>query len=109
MNIWATILLWENADPEADRIVRESAHERLTIVFAPSVETAVSVAAELAAQGTELIELCGGFNLEAGAKVFRAAGGKAAVGTVSFGIDSITQAAAYKEKFAPNDHGTVST
>lgn len=100
MNKWATILLWEDADPDADRIVRETSHERLTIVFAPSVEVAANVASELAAQGTELIELCGGFGLEAGAKVFNAAGGQVAVGTVSYGIDSITQAAAYKEKFA---------
>lgn len=100
MNTWASIILWEDADPKVDRIVRESPHERLTIVFAPSVEAAATVGAELAAQGTELIELCGGFDLEAGAKVFKAAGGQVAVGTVSFDIASITQAAAYKEKFA---------
>lgn len=99
MNIWATMLLWEDADPQADRIVRETPHERLTIVFVPSVEAAAEAAAELVDQGTELIELCGGFGLEAGAIVSKALAGRAAVGAVSFGVDSITQAAAYKAKF----------
>lgn len=99
MNIWATLLLWEDADKQSERIVRETPHERLTIVFVPTVAAAASVAAELAKQGTELIELCGGFGIEAGAVVSKAVDGRAAVGAVTFGIDSITQAAAYKAKF----------
>lgn len=99
MNIWATLLLWEDADPQSNRIVRETQNERLTIVFVPTVEAAASIAAELAAQGTELIELCGGFGINAAAVVSEAVNGRAAVGAVSFGIDSITQAAAYKAKF----------
>ena len=61
MNTWASIMLWEGADPRADRLVRENAQERLTIVFVPSIEHAAAVAAELVDDGTELIELCGGF------------------------------------------------
>ncbi len=99
MNIWATLLLWENADPQSDRIIRESQNERLTIVFVPTIEAAASVAADLVAQGTELIELCGGFGINAAAVVSEAVNGRAAVGTVSFGIESISQAAAYKAKF----------
>jgi hypothetical protein len=99
MNVWARLILWEGADPRTDRTVRESANERLTIVFVPSVEAAAEVAAELAESGTELIELCGGFGLDAGAVVSKAVNGRAAVGTVSFGIESLTQAAAYKAKF----------
>jgi hypothetical protein len=99
MNVWASLILWEGADPRTDRTVRESANERLTIVFVPSVEAAAEVAAELAESGTELIELCGGFGLDAGAVVSKAVNGRAAVGTVSFGIESLTQAAAYKAKF----------
>ena len=49
--------------------------------------------------GTELIELCGGFGLDAGGVISRAVAGRCAVGVVSFGIESITQAAAYKAKF----------
>ena len=37
MNIWATIILWEGADPETDRIERKTDQETLTIVFANSV------------------------------------------------------------------------
>ncbi|WP_439579600.1 DUF6506 family protein [Elioraea sp.] len=99
MNIWATIILWDEADPGTDRLVRETKHERLTIVFAPSFESAASVAAELAEQGTGLIELCGGFGINGSAAVLKAVDGRAAVGSVSFGIDSLTQAAAYKTKF----------
>ncbi|HEV7233809.1 MAG TPA: DUF6506 family protein [Sphingorhabdus sp.] len=99
MNRWATIILWENADPQSDRINRETNHEALTIAFVPNIEAAASVAAEMVDQGVELVELCGGFGLEAGAIVARAVDGRAAVGAVSFGIDSITQAAAYKAKF----------
>jgi Family of unknown function (DUF6506) len=99
MNRWATILLWENADLRTDRIVRETRHETLTIVFVPNAEAAAAVAGDLVDGGTKLIELCGGFGLEAGSIVARAVNGRAAVGTVSFGIESITQAAAYKAKF----------
>ena len=96
MNKWATIILWEGSDPQNDRIIRESKSESLVIVFVPDAEVGAQVAADLVESGTELIELCGGFGLEAGA---RAVNGRAAVGAVSFGIDSITQAAAYKAKF----------
>jgi hypothetical protein len=99
MNVWATLILWEGADARTDRMVRETAHERLTIAFVPDVESAAGVAVELAEGGTELIELCGGFGLEAGAVVSRAVAGRAAVGAVTFGIESLTQAAAYKAKF----------
>ena len=99
MNIWASLILWENADPKIDRIVRETAAEKLTIVFVPDASTAAGIASELVDQGTELIELCGGFGLDDGALVSRAVAGRAAVGTVSFGIESLTQAAAYKAKF----------
>jgi Family of unknown function (DUF6506) len=99
MNRWATIILWENANPKIDRIVREASHEILTIAFVPDVEAAACVTEEFVNQGTKLIELCGGFGLEAGGIVAKAANGRAAIGTVSFGIESITQAAAYKAKF----------
>ena len=99
MNVWATLILWENADAAADRIVKETDHEKLTIAFVPSVDIAAQVAVELVDQGVELVELCGGFGLEAGAVVSRAVNGRAAVGAVSFGIESINQAAAYNAKF----------
>lgn len=87
------------ADPRTDRVVRQSAEERLTIVFVPSVEVATEVATELLEDGTELIELCGGFGLDAGAVVSSAVSGRCAIGVVTFGIESITQAASYKAKF----------
>ncbi|GAU84327.1 DUF6506 family protein [Bosea sp. BIWAKO-01] len=99
MNIWASMILMDGSDPAIDRIVRETASERLTIVFVPTPEAAPDVARALIAEGVELIELCGGFGVEPGAAVVKAVAGRAAVGLVSFGIDSLTQAAAYKAKF----------
>lgn len=43
----------------------------------------------------------GGSGVELGAPVIKAVAGRAAVGLVSFGIDSLTQAAAYKAKYEP--------
>lgn len=103
MNIWATIILWDEADLSPKRIVRENAHERLTIAFVSNVDEASVVALELIDQGAELIELCGGFGLEAGAVVSHAVAGRAAIGTVTFGIESISQAAAYKTRFQMGD------
>lgn len=99
MNVWASIILWEGSKPATDRIVRKTDAEQLTIAFVPSAEAAAEVADELVGQGVELIELCGGFGLDAGAVVSHAVAGRAAVGTVNFGIESLTRAAAYKAKF----------
>lgn len=99
MNTWAAMILWEGADPASDRIVRETKREKLTIAFVASVDDAVSVASELVEDGVELIELCGGFGMEGGAIVSRAIAGRAAVGGIAFGIESLSQAAAYKAKF----------
>lgn len=98
-NVWASIILWSGDDPAESRIVRETEAEKLTIAFVSDIEEAAEVAVELVEDGAELIELCRGFGLEAGAIVSRAVDGRAAVGSVAFGIDSITQAAAYKAKF----------
>lgn len=103
MNVWAAIMLWDGANPRADRVVKENAQERLTIVFVSSVDQAAEVAVELVHEGVELIELCGGFGLDAGAIVSSAVAGRCAIGVVSFGIESITQAARYKAKFESPD------
>lgn len=103
MNVWVSMILMEGADPRHDRIVRETAAERLTIIFVPTPEAAAQTADELAAEGIELIELCGGFGPELAAPVIRAVAGRAAVGVVMFGIESLTQAAAYKAKFEAGD------
>lgn len=47
MNIWASMILMEGSDPAIDRIVRETASERLTIVFVPTPEAAPDVARSL--------------------------------------------------------------
>ncbi len=105
MNIWASMILMEGTDPARDRIVRESSAERLTIVFVPTPEAAAAAAIELIDEDVELIELCGGFGPELTAPVIRAVNGRAAIGVVMFGIESLAPAAAYKAKFERGGSG----
>jgi hypothetical protein len=83
----AFILLAEGADP-ADRTHRENELTRTALVPVPDADTAAAVAAELADDGLDLIELYGGFGPKAAAAVFAAAGGQAPVGVVGVEEDA---------------------
>lgn len=98
MNRWASMLLWQGDGPMPERIVRTGAGEEVTIVFVPDIGAAAGIAAELAADGVDLIELCGGFGMAGAARVTKAVGDRAAIGAVTFGIESLTEAAAYKAR-----------
>lgn len=49
------------------------------LVAVPTVDEACQVAAEYAAQGLDMIDLCSGFNHDSASKVFEAVGGNIAV------------------------------
>ncbi|GGP68089.1 DUF6506 family protein [Saccharothrix coeruleofusca] len=72
------------ADPTSQRVVREDALTRITLVPVPSAEAAAAVAAELlASEGLDLIELYGGLGPKAAAKVLAVTGdGAVPVGLV---------------------------
>ncbi|MFL1378124.1 MULTISPECIES: DUF6506 family protein [unclassified Nocardiopsis] len=96
---WAYIYDHAGTDPEADRTVLERAGQTTYLVPVPRSSDAPRVALELIEEGVELIELCGGFSLEAAAAVARAVGGRVPVGHVTFAVDSVRPAAEYAAKF----------
>jgi Family of unknown function (DUF6506) len=93
------ILIEDGADSKTDRIVRDNGRVRKTIVFVAEPLEGPGVAIEMADQGIELIELDGGFGSLWAARIFEAIGGRAAVGFVSFGIESMEIVAAFKQRY----------
>lgn len=96
---WAYIYGQPGADPAADRFVIERDGQRTTLVPVPDESAAASVALDLIEEGAELIELCGGFGLTEAARVVEAVDGRVPVGHVTFALESVTGAAAYKRRF----------
>ncbi|WP_378740336.1 DUF6506 family protein [Nocardia brasiliensis] len=89
-----------SADPTVHRVTRAHAGGgRTTAVAAPDSAAAAAVARELADQGAELIEICGGASLLAARDVRAAVGDRVAVSLVSWPVDSIERAAAFKAEF----------
>lgn len=88
------------ADPAVHRVVRAHGDgRRTTAVAVPDAAAAVAVARELADRGTELIEVCGGASLTAARDVAVALGDRVSVSLVSWPVDSIERAAAFKAEF----------
>jgi hypothetical protein len=90
----AYIVVAAGADAAAERIDRERAGQRRPIVFVPDESAAPGVAADLVAEGIELIELYGGFGPTSAAAVSAAVDGRVPVGFVTFGMESLVAAAA---------------
>jgi hypothetical protein len=93
------ILIEAGANPAVDRIVRDNGRVRKTIVFVSDPATAPGVALELVEHGVELIELDGGFGSLWAAKIYEAIGGRAPVGFVTFGIESMEAVAEFKRRY----------
>jgi hypothetical protein len=93
------ILIEDGADSKTSRIVRDNGRVRKTIVFVSEPAEGPAIAVELADQGVELIELDGGFGSLWAARIFEAINGRAAVGFVSFGIESMETVAAFKQRY----------
>lgn len=82
----AFIFLSPDADSTQHRnqVITDSVE--LTVIGTRDYDDAVSVAKELAYDGTVAIELCGGFGTAGTAKITDAVGNKAAVGVVRFDL-----------------------
>jgi hypothetical protein len=93
------ILIEYGAKAARDRIVRDNGRVRKTIVFVSEPAEGPGVAVELVDRGVELIELDGGFGSLWAARIFEATGGRAAVGFVSFGIESMEAVASFKRRY----------
>ncbi|MFE1169216.1 DUF6506 family protein [Nocardiopsis sp. NPDC058789] len=91
--IWAYLYEHPGTDPEADRTELDREGQRSILVPVPDQASAPAVAATLAARGAGLIELCGGFSLEAAARVRANVPDHVAVGHVVFSAESLRSAA----------------
>ncbi len=100
---WAYIYEHSETDPVADRRVIERAGQRTLLVPVPDASVAADVARDLVAEGVGLIELCGGFSLQATAQVTAAVGGSVPVGHVTFAVDSVRGAADYGDMAQRSD------
>lgn len=96
---WAYIFEQPGADPATDRFEIDREGQSTTLVAVPDADTAARVATRLVDEGVQLIELCGGFALADAARVIAAVDGRVPVGHVTFAVDSVTGAAAYKAQF----------
>ena len=97
--VWAYLYLHPGSDPGTDRTTLDRAGQTTHLVPVPRSADAPEVALGLVGEGVELIELCGGFTVEAAAAVSRAVGGRVPVGHVTFSVDSVRPAAEYAAKF----------
>jgi predicted polyphosphate/ATP-dependent NAD kinase len=93
----AYLVVAPGTDAAGERIDRERDGQRRPIVFVPDESVAPKVAAELVAEGIELIELYGGFGPTTASAVSAAIGGRVPVGFVTFGMESLVAAAAAHE------------
>lgn len=89
----AAIFEAPGADPAVDRWTNGS----VTMVAVPSAEAAPAVAAGLAADGADRIEVCGGMGAIPAAAVQAAV--DVPVSTVLFGFESLPTVAAYRARF----------
>ncbi len=79
---FAFLIMGSEFESARHRSYFESTGNLVTTIGVPSLEAACEEARELAAEGIELIEVCGAFGPEGAAAVAQAAGDKVAVGYV---------------------------
>lgn len=94
----AIIVLLDGADPDVDRVTRSTARGQLTFVGVGDPDQAPGVASDLVGDGVERLELCGGLGPAEAGKVVRAVRGRASVGAVSFGVESVDAAARFRDR-----------
>jgi predicted polyphosphate/ATP-dependent NAD kinase len=80
---WAFIYLLEPDEPERTDVLGT-----LVSVGVRNITDAAAAARRLAADGVELIELCGGFGGEGLGAIVNAVDGKLPVGAVFYGVDA---------------------
>lgn len=90
---------FHGGDLTVDRIIYQSPAGDVTILLAGDPAAIPPMAAKLAEEGVNLIELCGGLPLAYRAKVKEAAGASVLVASVAFGIESIVKAAEFNNAF----------
>ncbi|MGX2998561.1 DUF6506 family protein [Streptomyces sp. JNUCC 64] len=89
----------EGGDPAVDLLDVTGPGGRVRVRAVTAPEQAVALAARLVEDGVDLVELCGSFGARWHAATVRAVGGRARVGAVYYGFESLTPIAAYKDRF----------
>ena len=75
----------ENGDPEKHSIIVPSPERiEMKIVAVKDIKQAEEEVKKLVAEGTKIIELCGGFGHQGVARIVKAVNGKAKIGVVRF-------------------------
>ena len=81
---WAFIFEAPETNPQVDRMVIERGGMRTTIVGVPEPSVVPQVAAQLVAEGVQLIELCGAIEPIWVGKIAEVTGGTIPLGTVGY-------------------------
>ena len=76
-------------DPRKDRVVMQSDSFTMIVIGMAQASDGPAAAKQLADEGVQLIELCGGFGPLWTARVLEATGGRIPVGSVAYGPESI--------------------
>lgn len=100
MASWAFIYEHPGSDAAEHAHRLDLGGQRTHLVPVGSVDQAPAVARALADQGVSLIELCGGFDTATAARVVAAVDGRAAVGHVTYAVESLAAANRYAEQAA---------
>lgn len=90
---------FHEADPTVDRVAYRNSTDDLTVLLVSDPFRVPQMAAQLADQGVDLIELCGGMPLAIRAMVKEAVSNRTRVASVAFGIESIVKAAEFNHAF----------
>ena len=80
----AFLVLVPDAEPDQHRCTLESGLVKMIVQMVPTMDKAVEVAKQMADEGVNPIELCGGFGNSMTGKIAEAVKGKAFVGAVRF-------------------------
>ncbi|GAA3162911.1 DUF6506 family protein [Planomonospora alba] len=89
LTLWGFIYAAAGCDPDRDVTVVDTGRCRTVLVGVEHPEQALAVAARLAADGAQLIELCGAFGPTWTARVIERIGDRVPVGAVGYGPEAV--------------------
>ncbi|MEV0617220.1 DUF6506 family protein [Nonomuraea sp. NPDC050404] len=95
------VIIYEEADADsrADVLSVRNGHGHTRVRAVAEPAQMVDLVTRLVGEGVDRIELCGAFGAVWHAEASRVAAGKAEVGAIYYGFESLTSVAAYKARF----------
>ena len=88
---FAFIFLAPGADSKRQRALIETPMLSFTVVATKDLDDAIRIAGNLAEEGVQVMELCGGFGPVGTAKIIATVGDKVPVGEVYYGVESMSK------------------